>query len=434
MLIRVFAYILLICTTLFAEYPKAYSQLGTPLFESSKKLASFKDMDTLTPEIEKFQQSILLVQESGKQADTTQEKEAMKAYLGELRSLQKSYDFLLHLIHKEIVKSIEKEEYKKFIRLTSTELQGLLEKKVIKNRALEFYKKHREEQKCTFLEKKIDEDTLFEATTEEFYNEIVASTYDPSKVKGKGKKSVSIYTTRVKNQIEVYFLNTNVYDVTVGVVPRYKNIKALNVIGDEFVLKAKASLHYATLNLQGSSSYGYSYFWIIGNKDAVHNDEYFYRLPYARGSAQRVSQGYNGAYTHKGSSRYAIDFAMPEGTKVYAAREGVVIRTKSDSNTGGYDKKFAKDGNFVTIAHDDATIATYYHLKQGGVVVNVGQKISRGEHIGYSGNTGYSSGPHLHFAVFTAKSAKATRTIAVRFKSEEGEIEELLQGHAYTAK
>ena len=172
----------------------------------------------------------------------------------------------------------------------------------------------------------------------------------------------------------------------------------------------------------------------MGNKDAKHDDSYRYRLPYALNETYRVSQGYNGTQTHKGRSKYAIDFAMPEGSAVHAAREGVVVKVKSDSNRGGYDKRFARFGNFVTIAHSDGTMATYYHLKQDGVIVRVGEQVTRGQKIGYSGNTGYSSGPHLHFAVFKAKNSSMMQTIPVLFSVFDTDTKELLQGEAYTAK
>jgi len=126
---------------------------------------------------------------------------------------------------------------------------------------------------------------------------------------------------------------------------------------------------------------------------------------------------------------------MDVGTKIYAARDGVVVQTKSDSNKGGGSKEFAKYGNFVTIEHDDHTLATYYHLKQYGVVVKVGQRVSRGSFLGYSGNTGFSTGPHLHFAVFkTTADGTSVASLPIRFVSDKGIINEPQEGKFYTAK
>ncbi len=238
------------------------------------------------------------------------------------------------------------------------------------------------------------------------------------------------------NFIFVYFKNKNPYAVTLSVKSRYKNILRTKNTPSVVVLKADSTLEYEKLKINGmEASYGFNYGWIIGNKDAIHNDSYIYRLPYARGTSHVVSQGFNGKFTHKGRSKYAIDFAMKEGTKIYASRGGTVIKTKSDSNIGGKAKKFASYGNYVTIAHDDGTMATYYHLKKNGVTVRVRDKVQRGAHIGYSGNTGYSSGPHLHFAVFSATSARATQTIAIKLvSSKQAVINNPIRGKYYMAK
>ena len=53
----------------------------------------------------------------------------------------------------------------------------------------------------------------------------------------------------------------------------------------------------------------------------------------------------------------------------------------------------------MRIVHDDGTMALYAHLREGGVLVRVGQRVEKGQQIGLSGNTGFTSGPHLHFAL-----------------------------------
>ena len=418
------------------EYPSLYSQLGTPLYKSAQKLSVYTEVKLLRNNIIEFQEKAKNLREYGLSIDSLEDKKDKKSYLKELRKLQKSYEYTLSLLHKEIEKSIKNENYDAFIKLTSCELDGLFKNRNLRNKAIEFYTQNKKANTvCKVLDTQIENEKLLQETTQEFYNEIIHSTYSSSKSNTQSKKSVSIFTKRVHNKVYVSFKNSNPYDVTVAVKTSYENIMQTPNTPAEFVLKANSTFSYTTLEIgKGKSSYGYSYSWIIGNKDAVHDDSYLYRFPFALGSSYRISQGYNGAYTHKGHSKYALDFVMHEGTKVYAARDGLVIRTKSDSNSGGYDKKFAKDGNYVTILHSDATMATYYHLQRYGVVVKVGEKVQRGALLGYSGNTGYSSGPHLHFAVFTAKSARTTRTIAVEFISEKGVVEVPTQGHSYVAK
>nr|WP_180202125.1 M23 family metallopeptidase [Pseudomonas sp. SbOxS1]NYU01446.1 M23 family metallopeptidase [Pseudomonas sp. SbOxS1] len=122
---------------------------------------------------------------------------------------------------------------------------------------------------------------------------------------------------------------------------------------------------------------------------------YRYPLPW-RGGPFRVSQGANGQYSHFGpKNRYAIDIAMPEGTPIIAARGGVVIKTENSQSGRGTDAS----GNFVRVLHDDGTMGVYLHLKQGSVSVREGQRVAVGSPLALSGNTGNSSGPHLHFVV-----------------------------------
>lgn len=415
--------------------PKTFAQLGTPLYNSIEKFSAYKDIEKLNPAIKKFQTQAFLVKENGLRLDSLQDEQELKRYLLELRKLQKNYDFLLHLVHKEILKSIKEKEYENFIKLTSTDLDGLLENENIKRQSLRFYKQHKTKNDSILLEKILSDKELLEATTQEFFNVVSHSSYDSNEKNPTSKESVSIYTSRSKDEIKVYFLNSNPYDVTLSVQPRYINIQESPNTKKFFAIKAKSSKLFSTLKLTAQqSSYGFSYSWIIGDMGVSHDDSYLYRLPFEQGKIYRVSQGYNGVTSHNGSSQYAIDFSMPEGTKVYASREGVVVKTKSDSNSGGFDKKYSKDGNYVTIAHSDGTFAIYYHLKHSGVRVKVGEHIKRGAHIAYSGNTGYTSGPHLHFAVFSAISPRATHTIPVKFTTQNGTVEELIKGQSYSAK
>ncbi len=115
----------------------------------------------------------------------------------------------------------------------------------------------------------------------------------------------------------------------------------------------------------------------------------------------RVEQGFGGSYSHNDEqNRYAVDFAAPIGTDVVAARDGVVMQVESDFDRAGLNlEKYGERANFVRILHDDGTMALYAHLREGGVMVRMGQRVRTGQLIGRSGNTGFTSGPHLHFAV-----------------------------------
>ena len=127
-----------------------------------------------------------------------------------------------------------------------------------------------------------------------------------------------------------------------------------------------------------------------------------YSLPFEKGRSCRVGQGYNGRLSHRGVNQYAVDFAMPEGTIVCAARAGVVVDLKESSDTGGPDKEHADESNYVSIAHADGAIGEYHHLQLDGVLVEIGDRVAVGQAIARSGNTGYSTFPHLHFGVYSA--------------------------------
>ena len=125
-----------------------------------------------------------------------------------------------------------------------------------------------------------------------------------------------------------------------------------------------------------------------------------YLLP-LRQAAMRIDQGYGGRFSHTDAeNRYAVDFAASIGTPVLAARAGVVMQVESDFDQAGLTlEKFGGRANLIRIVHDDGTMAVYAHLKMEGVLVRVGQRVRAGQQIGLSGNTGFTTGPHLHFAV-----------------------------------
>jgi murein DD-endopeptidase MepM/ murein hydrolase activator NlpD len=90
---------------------------------------------------------------------------------------------------------------------------------------------------------------------------------------------------------------------------------------------------------------------------------------------------------------------MPVGTAIHAAREGTVINVAARHFRSGLAPENMQDANFVQVMHEDGTHAIYAHLQLDTVRVRPGQRVARGEYIANSGNTGFSSGPHLHFVV-----------------------------------
>jgi len=155
------------------------------------------------------------------------------------------------------------------------------------------------------------------------------------------------------------------------------------------------------------SGEGYSFrtesSWLLGDYHARQSAGAIYRLPYPNGLAFHIGQAPGGPLSTHGTpdSEYAVDIGMPERTPVLAARDGIVVYTEARQSYGGRHPDLISRANAVRIQHSDGTIALYAHLAHGGVSVYPGQRVKAGMQIGLSGSTGYSSGPHLHFAVQT---------------------------------
>lgn len=143
--------------------------------------------------------------------------------------------------------------------------------------------------------------------------------------------------------------------------------------------------------------------WMLGDFNARQSTDAIYRLPYRDGMTFRFTQAPGGPVrTHlTPESEHAVDIAMPEGTPVVAAREGLVIDIEANQLHPAQNPGMMVKANMVRIRHVDGTIAVYAHLASGGVHVYPGQRVATGTQIGLAGSTGHSSGPHLHFAVQT---------------------------------
>ena len=149
-----------------------------------------------------------------------------------------------------------------------------------------------------------------------------------------------------------------------------------------------------------------------------HDSSYIYSLPFEKNKKVFVVQGYESMFSHKGYK--AIDFKVRKGTLVCAARDGVVISARNDSDKGGLKKSNLSDGNYVSIQHDDGTIANYWHFMKDGVLVKEGDRVKEGDAIGLSGNTGYSAFPHLHFEVMGYDASGAFTHLPTRFRTTGG--------------
>ncbi|MCK4659169.1 MAG: M23 family metallopeptidase [Phycisphaerae bacterium] len=124
-----------------------------------------------------------------------------------------------------------------------------------------------------------------------------------------------------------------------------------------------------------------------------------FHLPWAAGVTRTIGQDNNGQFTHQG--RFAWDISMSIGTVIAAVAPGRVIRVEDSypDNPGGFPDDPDTPSNAVWIDHGGGFQAVYAHLTPGGARVSAGQLVAAGQCIGLSGNSGYSSGPHLHYEV-----------------------------------
>ncbi|MFT5466894.1 MAG: murein DD-endopeptidase MepM/ murein hydrolase activator NlpD [Verrucomicrobiales bacterium] len=134
-----------------------------------------------------------------------------------------------------------------------------------------------------------------------------------------------------------------------------------------------------------------------------------YILPWSVGSSYNIGQGNRGD-SNSGSQKFAYDFDMPNGSTIRAARAGVVIEVEESFSNG---TGVSGEENFIVIRHSDRTVTGYYHLNRNGARVRVGDRVSQGQRIAKSGNSGDSSQPHLHFEVLQRRDGN-TRPITFR--------------------
>lgn len=171
------------------------------------------------------------------------------------------------------------------------------------------------------------------------------------------------------------------------------------------------------------------YNYVGANVFASPDRQVRYSLPFRvepGATAVAVTQSAGGTFSHQGKSAY--DFSMPEGTDVLAMRAGVVTSVTMDN----FLSKFAKgvcpepvtmecktpgsEANSVLVLHDDGTYAQYAHLQQNSAVVKTGDYVGAGALLAKSGNTGFSTNPHLHVDVFVRGRNQNDSSVPIVFR------------------
>ncbi len=223
---------------------------------------------------------------------------------------------------------------------------------------------------------------------------------------GQSKPTVEVWTSLVNRSVR--FTARNEYVVPVEVILALDDLRNLGMPDPDQPLRwivdpksEQVLLELEALADNAVPEADFRYIWLPGDPRAVHAPERPYRAPFAAAREHPISQAFPMGITHTTpDSYYAVDFAMPIGTDIYAARGGVVFEVESTNYRGGTDME--RDGpaaNVVRIMHDDGSHAVYAHLNWNSIRVQPGDRVERGEYIADSGNTGFTTGPHLHFVV-----------------------------------
>ncbi len=208
----------------------------------------------------------------------------------------------------------------------------------------------------------------------------------------------------------------------------HENVRAAPALPKKFVVQPGVSgslFGLGAINEKLGWRYGLSYRYSLGEPSARHDDQAVYYPPFASYRTFQITQAFNGSFSHTDEqNKYAVDLSMPEGSEVHAARAGVVMSLQNDFFKGGIDKQAYKArANSIRILHDDGSMAVYAHLQVDRAQVYEGMRVEAGQLIAYSGNTGFSSGPHLHFAVQVNQGMNLV-SVPFRFVDVQGAVAE----------
>ena len=224
--------------------------------------------------------------------------------------------------------------------------------------------------------------------------------------------------------ITIVAVNKSYFPYSVSIKATMSNVRSDRKLPYQVVVPPKSAYDLLTLTVSNPNtewSYRYNYDHTIGDpSNSTHTDTVIYYLPFPINCFHPILQGYDGNFSHKNEN--AIDFQMPVGDTILASRGGIVVDLV-ESNEQGCGKPTCRDfSNYITIMHNDGSLSEYNHLMKNGCLVEVGKKVNQGQPIALSGNTGFSTEPHLHFEVFlpTAKGKRNTLETNFTYRNDQG--------------
>ncbi len=243
--------------------------------------------------------------------------------------------------------------------------------------------------------------------------------------------------TETFNSVELTLYNNSSYVVTMDLEYESTNIQSIKALVGTFTIPPQESLTALKMSVINEDDYwelNWTYSYQRGDFNANHTGDFIYMLPYLKGESYLVSQSYNDDFSHKtGANQYAVDFVMDEGTLILAARAGKVVQVIEKYIRSGTNSYFLDKANVVVIEQDDGTHAEYAHIERYGAIVEVGDRVEAGQKIALSGNTGYSTGPHLHFTITSPLDGKSKTSHPFIVQSNDALITEPVKGTFYTS-
>lgn len=454
---RWIGFFLLMTTVSDAVTSLPYSTLSAPLVNNAKLVDKLADTNTMAEDsrmLKQYVSSIAATVNVGEEISSIgqMDEEVARTYLRQLRDLAATKEKIEFLYRKKLQSAMQETNIEHFEELVNAPLE-IVHQPRIRSDVIAFYEKNFPKNSIQSIESLREEQQLevksiqMAIEQEQAYEEHLRTLKRSEVIKVKkgirlGSRNSVLLSSESDGRggYELEAENLNPYTVTMSIdfdtLHNLQPSARLPLFIEIPPNSAKKVLELKRIVQSVNGNFHSSYGWVRGSPFAVHTDDYLYGLPFAKGSVVFVSQGYHGETSHKGLSAYAVDFPVPEGTAVYAAREGTVVGAEGSNTLGAPSPEYRQYANYVIVEHADGTMGNYYHLKNNGVFVKIGQKIQKGELLGYSGNTGYSSGPHLHFSVSKVDPVSMRRpmNLPIKMNALEGIVLMPRKGDRYTVQ